>query len=123
MISLLDYALAALIFAECVVAAFLLLRKESDLPANISLEEAFNTLDLSLKQSYPDLPQGYTWKETLIRIKTNYRNQRNIDWSDVENTLKRYEAFRYGGVRFENEDSRPILRLARMIKRREWIVR
>lgn len=112
-----------MIVAECLVAALLFLRKEPDVPAHISLHEAFNALDLSIKQSYPDLPQGYTWKEILIRIKTDYQHQQKTDWTDVEDTLKRYESFRYGGVQFENEDSRPILRLARMLKRRAWIAR
>ena len=123
MIVLLDYALIAVIVAECLAAALLFLRKESDVPADISLDEAFNVLDISIKQSYPDLPQGYTWKEILNRIKIDHQYQSKTDWFDVEDTLKRYESFRYGGIQFENEDSRPILRLARMLKRRAWIAR
>lgn len=123
MISVLDYALIAVILAECAVAAMLLLRKEPDPPANVSLEEAFHTLELSIKQSYPNLLDGYTWKEALIKINADHPYQRKIKWAEVEDTLKKYEAFRYGGITFQKSDSRPILRLSRLLRRREWIVR
>lgn len=123
MISVIDYSLIVMIIVECATAALLLLRRDLDVPGNISLEQAFETLNLSIQQSYPNLPEGYTWKEVLVRIETEYRKQKKIEWDDVRDTLKKYEAFRYGGIRFEKDDSRPILRLARMLRRRQWIAR
>lgn len=123
MMSLLDYALIVVIVVECIFAGLSLLRREPELPTDVSLEQAFDELELSIKQSYPTLPEGYTWKEVLLKLKRDYGKQSTIDWPEIEDTLKRYESFRYGGIKFESGDTRPILRVARMLRRREWIVR
>jgi hypothetical protein len=102
--------------------AFALVNTRRTLPKDISLEQAFGILEGSLKRYYPNLKEGYTWQEAISNLKSARPAIGGVDWIDLENTLKRYEAFRYGGVNYEDIDPGLVVRLAQKLKKREKIV-
>ena len=118
----LEYALIAANVVAYVMIGVALMRKDQKLPKDVKLEQAFTILEKSIDRSYPDLQQGYTWKEVIAVLKSAKPKIGEVDWTDLENTLKRYEAFRYGGVNYENVDAQSVLRLAQKLKRREKFV-
>ena len=78
--------------------------------------EAFQLLETSLHETFPDLPQGFTWNEAFVRLKS-LGLSRELDWWEIENTLKKYEAFRYGGIEYSTINVPSILRLANSLPR------
>lgn len=74
-----------------------------------SIEEAFGVLEKALKESYPDLPEGFTWNEVVTRLKST--NQ-DLDWWEIERTLRKYEAYRYGGIVYSDVNAEAVLKLA-----------
>lgn len=123
MISEFDYILIAAVIVESIVAALSAFKRGSKLPENVSLQQAFDILESSVSSSYPNLPAGYTWKEVISKIRLDYGEQEGIDWVDVEDRLKSYESIRYGGLRFETTNTGSILKLARLLRKREWLAR
>lgn len=89
-------------------------------PRNPSIEEAFRFLESALKQAFPDLPEGFTWKEVTSRLKSL---DIDVNWAEVEDTLRKYEAFRYGGIEYQNANADSVLQLASELPRGEKIVR
>ncbi len=79
------------------------------------ISEAFAILEKSLHNAFPDLPEGFTWKEVVSRLKS--LGITKLDWWEIENTLKKYEAFRYGGIEYSNINVQSILRLANSLPR------
>ena len=59
-----------------------------------NLNEAFELLEKRLKRAFPDLRDGFTWNEVMGRVKPLYRK---VGWVEVDQVLKKYQAFRYGG--------------------------
>ena len=117
------YFLIATNAAVYVVLAIGLSRRLDKFPRDATLEEAFKILEEELKKRYPDLPEGYTWNEVLIKLKRSSTKTKHSDWANIENTLKQYEAFRYGGVDYKEVDPRSIVRLAKQLPRGEKVVR
>ena len=78
---------------------FLALSKKSkEFPKDVTLDQAFKILEGALKQSYPELQEGYTWREVMFRLKSTNQYIGKIDWTDIKNILKKYEAITYGGI-------------------------
>ncbi len=115
MLNEIDYALIALIVVEYALVPISLFRKNTKIPDSLSLEEAFGMLESSIKRKYPGLPGGFSWKEAMARIKSSSRGYQKLDWNDIESTLKKYEAFRYGGLNYPETDIQSVLRLARIL--------
>ncbi|MDA4111604.1 MAG: hypothetical protein OK439_03635 [Thaumarchaeota archaeon] len=86
------------------------------LPSNPTVEEAFKILEKSLTRTFPDLPAGYTWKEVVNRLKAS---NLDLDWYEIEDTVRKYEEFRYGGIDYKNANVDAILRLAVSLKKVE----
>lgn len=59
-----------------------------------TVAEAFGVLERSIAAGAAWLPQGSTWGETFERLKGAGLE---ADWPKMGETLKSYEAFRYGG--------------------------
>jgi peptide/nickel transport system permease protein len=78
------------------------------------ITEAFGLLELAIAESFPDLPKGYTWSEALARLKATTID---TDWVVIETTVKKYEAFKYGGCNPQEVDTRLITELAISIAR------
>jgi hypothetical protein len=119
MLSEIEYALTALIVLEYVLLPISLLRSKSKFPENLTLEGAFNILESSIKRKYPELPVGFTWREAMAKIRSSSQGYRNLDWGEIESTLKKYEAFRYGGSNYPEADIRSVLKLSRVLERRK----
>jgi hypothetical protein len=115
-----EYALiAANMVAYVLIILALLKGRTKRFPENVTLEQAFRILEASLKESFPELPEGYTWKEIITKLRST---RMNIDWWEVEDTLKKYEAHRYGGFDFKNPDPHSVLRIAQQLPRGAKIV-
>src|SRR6202161_4719210 len=80
---------------------FATLRRRQHRVAATNLVEAFNGLELALKSAVPDLPAGFTWEEALTRLKSS-----GVKTEAMEDALKSYEAYRYGGAPLPDLDYR-----------------
>ena len=99
-----------------ILAVGLLKARSNRIPENPSVEEAFKLLEVSLYKAFPDLPPGFTWNEVINRIKSL---NLELDWFEVENTFKKYEDYRYGGIQYRNANVYVILQLAAKLRRGE----
>ena len=79
-----------------------------------TLAEAFSVLERSMAAGAPWLPQGSTWGEAFERLKGAGVE---ADWSKMGETLKAYEAFRYGGRPDPVEGKEEVTGLAMKIQR------
>lgn len=112
-----EFALIAVIIMEYAMIGVSLLRGRTIIADDASMEQAFAILEASLKRFYPELPDGFTWREALSKIQSSSTRTQNLDWYEIEDTLKRYEAFRYGGINYENPNVRSVIRLVRRLER------
>jgi hypothetical protein len=87
-------------------------------PSGISLAQAFPILEKALARAFPDMGAGYTWEEAIAMIKSSKPRVLEVDWGDLDKTMKLYEAFRYGGIDYGNADPRTVLMLAQKLQRR-----
>ncbi len=86
------------------------------LPKNPTVEDAFKILEMSMARSFPDLPPGFTWNEVMSKVKAL---NLDLDWYEIQSTFKKYEDYRYGGIKYKNANVDAILRLARALPRGE----
>jgi hypothetical protein len=91
------------------LAAGIIRSRKYRIPSNPTVEDAFRVLERSLGRAFPDLPSGYTWGEVMDRLKTLHLE---LDWWEIENTFRKYQEFRYGGIAYKNANVDAILRLA-----------
>jgi len=91
------------------------------IPKNLTVEQAFKILESSLKNSFPDLPEGYTWREVMFRLRA--LNPEREDWFEIENTFRKYEDYRYGGMEYRNVNAQAVLKLALSLPRGEKFAR
>jgi hypothetical protein len=75
-----------------------------------NLADAFNGLELALKEAVPDLPAGFTWEEAVARLKTT-----GVQTKGMEEALKSYEEYRYGGEPLPDVDPREVVKVANML--------
>jgi len=75
-----------------------------------NLADAFSGLELALKEAVPDLPAGFTWEEAVARLRTS-----GVQTAGMEDALRRYEEYRYGGLPLPDLDFREVVRLANML--------
>jgi hypothetical protein len=75
-----------------------------------NLADAFNGLELALKEAAPDLPAGFTWEEAIARLRSS-----GVRTEGIEGALKSYEEYRYGGLPLPDLDFREIVRVANML--------
>jgi hypothetical protein len=71
--------------------------------------EAFQLLEMALRERFPELPAGFTWGDAMSRLK---QMNLDIDWGRLEIAMNDYESYRYGGSRQSSTDPREVLRLA-----------
>ena len=75
-----------------------------------NLAEAFKGLEAALKQAVPDLPDGFTWGDAVARLRSA-----GIQTSGMENALKGYEEYRYGGTPLPNVDFQRVVMIANIL--------
>ena len=81
---------------------------------------AFGLLEKSVMRAYPDLKDGFTWREALARIKGI---DARIDWPNVMATLAEYEAYKYGNGDRPAGSLSEVVRLALKIRMKDRIGR
>ncbi|HVB96076.1 MAG TPA: hypothetical protein VND41_05695 [Nitrososphaerales archaeon] len=102
-------ALNAVLYASFGFAALRQRRRKVE-PSN--LMEAFNGLELALKEAVPDLPSGFTWEEALAHLRSS-----GVKTEAMEDALKSYEACRYGGAPLPDMDYREVVNVANILGR------
>ena len=75
-----------------------------------NLADAFNGLELALKEAVPDLPPGFTWEEAIGRLRAS-----GVQTKGMEEALKSYEEYRYGGLPLPDLDFREVVKVANML--------
>jgi hypothetical protein len=110
----LEYALLSADAAIYALLAFQLLasRRNRALPDGMS--GAFAALAAEIKRSMPTVPPGFTWGEALGAIR---KLRLDLDWSAVEEGVRQYELYRYGGREEPKTGYSEIARLARALRR------
>jgi len=107
--------LAALLLVNIVLYAPLVLaatgRRRRKVKAD-NLAEAFTGLELALKETVPDLPAGFTWEEAVARLKSS-----GVKTDGMENALKGYEEYRYGGIPLPDLDFNEVVKVANKLGR------
>src|SRR5215470_8495458 len=104
------YSLAGLNAVVYGLLVFLLVRRRYFSKPEISnTVEAFQLLELALKDRFPELPEGFTWRDAMSRLKPM---NLDVDWGRLEIALNDYESYRYGGSGLGSTDPREVLRLA-----------
>jgi hypothetical protein len=86
------------------------LRRRRHRVAASNLADAFNGLELALKEAVPDLPAGFTWEEAIARLRSS-----GVWTEEMEDALKGYEEYRYGGLPLPDLDFREVVRVANML--------
>ncbi len=115
--------LYALLFANAALYALIIFgvfkRPYSKLEVS-TVAEAFRLLETALREKFPEMPVGFTWREAMGRMKVM---NPEIDWKSLENVLKGYEAYRYGGFEPLTTDPGEVLRLASVLGKGARFVR
>lgn len=96
------------------LAAGIVMARKVNLGKVESLGAAFGQLEGSLVQSFPDLSNGFTWREGVARAR---RLNLKVDWGRVGVELDRYESFRYGSGEQPGAGSYEVMRLAALLRR------
>jgi hypothetical protein len=91
------------------LASILLTRRRRRVNAK-NLGEAFKGLEVALKQAVPDLPAGFTWGVALERLRAA-----GVQTDGMENALKGYEEYRYGGRALPEVDYDEVVMVANML--------
>ena len=94
-----------------------LLRRREEFPSDLTLEQAFEILEGALVESHQHLPEGFTWKEALETLRSRMSSRKNIDWKEIEDALKTYQEFRYGGHKYTSAEIHSVLLLAKNVRR------
>jgi len=97
------------ILVYIVLAIGIVRGRKGRLPKNPTVEDAFKVLEAALLRTFPDMPPGFTWNEVMSKVKSL---NLDLDWYEIENTFKKYEDYRYGGIQYKNANVDAILRLA-----------
>jgi hypothetical protein len=75
-----------------------------------NLADAFNGLELALKDAVPDLPAGFTWEEAVARLRAS-----GVQTKGIDQALNSYQAYRYGGLPLPDQDFLEVVRVANML--------
>jgi hypothetical protein len=106
--------------ANVIVYALLVLgiirSRSNRVPQNPSMEYALGMLERSLRTSFPDMPEGYTWREVINRLKYS---RKDLNWPEIDDALKAYEESRYGHITNDKANAWPIIRLTLSLPRGE----
>jgi hypothetical protein len=75
-----------------------------------NLADAFSGLELALKEAVPGLPAGFTWEEAVARLRSS-----GVQTAGMEDALRKYEEYRYGGLPLPDLDFKEVVKLANML--------
>lgn len=77
------------------LGAGLVARRRISVPRIEDPIRAFALLEESVKTSFPELGEGFTWREAVSRA---IKARIEADWSEIVSELEKYEAYKYGGA-------------------------
>jgi hypothetical protein len=110
----LDYEIALNTFAYASLAIGLIQWRRQALPLPADSVTAFGLLETNLRRAFPDINEGFTWREAISRA----RNLKaDIEWDKIEQDLKVYEAYRYGDGPVPPSPGNEFLRLLKTLRR------
>jgi hypothetical protein len=86
-----------------------------------TLDQALAILEKSLRRTFPDLPEGFTWQEVVTRLKAKHLK---ANWDEIENIMRRYEEYRFGGkeMALHGVSPRSVVKLAYRLPKGERFV-
>jgi hypothetical protein len=87
--------------------------RQPRLPNPRSSEEAFAMLEKSLRHAFPDLKDGFTWREALSRLKDL---KPDLGWESIDVDRKAYEEYKYGRGPPPGKVGVEFLKLVRFLK-------
>lgn len=90
-------------------------RRWSSMIGQEDLTAMFGQLELALKKRFPDLPEGFTIREGISRVRTLGLDLR---WDRIESALEGYEAHRYGEEPLPSTAQPELMKLVREL--RSW---
>ncbi len=99
--------LNVVVYASLLLGAFLTLRVRT--PKNLDTETAFRLLERGMRRTFPDLTDGFTWREGIAKARALGLK---LGWEGIERSLEGHEAHRYGG---EPEPQSPDPELVRLV--------
>lgn len=76
--------------------------------------DTFEALGQALKERFPDLPSGFTLREGLARARELVPN---LNWKEIDDALRAYEDYRYGGLPKVGSPTVPLSGLISALKR------
>ena len=100
-------ALDVILYAALAIA---ILKRRMRRVSAKNLAQAFKSLELALKQAVPDLPAGFTWGEAVARLRSA-----GVKTNGMENALKGYEDYRYGGTPLPDLDFLEVVKVANLL--------
>jgi hypothetical protein len=103
-------ALFALNIALYAPLGFVASRRRRHTVKATNLADAFTGLEMALKEAVPDLPPGFTWEEAVARLRAS-----GVQTKGVEDALKGYEEYRYGGIPLPDLDFHEVVKVANML--------
>ncbi|MHB1907573.1 MAG: hypothetical protein ACYCQJ_01730 [Nitrososphaerales archaeon] len=112
------YGLAAvnIVLYIVLIEAYLRNRRAFRIPKVSSAKQAFDYFESSYVAIFPQEQDGFTWGDALARARS--LSLAGVDWESVENSVRQYEAYRYGGVETQNIDTYPIMKVAMLLRER-----
>ncbi len=103
-------ALLALNIALYAPLVLMALRRRRHKVSAANLADAFNGLEMALKEAVPDLPAGFTWEEAIARLQSS-----GVKTEGMGAALRSYEEYRYGGSPLPDLDFREVVKVANML--------
>ena len=88
-------------------------RRASMQPSGIDM--AFRQVESAVKERFPDMPEGFTMREALSRVRSL---EPGLSWDQIEKSLEAYEAYRYGGAPYPSGERPELAELLRSLRRR-----
>jgi hypothetical protein len=102
----------AVVYAS--LAAGLVQRRRHRLPPPADAVAAFQLLERYFKRAFPDISEGFTWREAISRAR---KVKTNLEWDKIQQDVSVYEAYRYGGGPAPPAPGDELLGLIRALRR------
>jgi hypothetical protein len=104
--------LNVIVYASLVFGLVLWRRGRAPLPTDT--KALYKLLEATLGKAFPELPEGFTWREGLRWAKKEKRGLM-MKWENIDKSIQNYEAFRYGNTPLPDEAHPELLELIRAL--------
>jgi hypothetical protein len=105
-------ALNIIIYASLVFG--LVVWRRGSAPVPTDTKALYKLLEATLGKAFPELPEGFTWREALRRAKKE-RRELGMKWESIDKSIRNYEAYRYGNAPLPDEAHPELLELIRAL--------